>query len=155
MSPSDLSWLVLTCSVVSCHFLSSPDLSWPVLLFPVISCRFLLCPVVSCRFLSFPVISCCFLSFPVVSCHFPSFPVLSWPFLACPDMSWPFLFWTELSVCLFVCESVCEFQVYWDASKKLPLKSRNFPTSREIYFQFCYFLQFFYFSDSFSKNIFF
>ena len=40
-------------------------------------------------------------------------------------------------------------------TKKLPLKSRNFPTRREIYFWFCYFLQFFNFSNSFSKNIFF
>ena len=40
-------------------------------------------------------------------------------------------------------------------TKKFPLKSRNFPTRREIYFPFCYFLQFFNFSDSFSKNIFF
>ena len=38
-------------------------------------------------------------------------------------------------------------------TKTLPLKSRNFPTRREIYFPFCYFLQFFNFYDSFSKNI--
>ena len=40
-------------------------------------------------------------------------------------------------------------------TKTLPLKSRNFPTRREIYFPFCYFLQFFNFSDFFSWNIFF
>ena len=82
-----MSWIVLTYLVISCFILSYLILScleFSCFVFSriIMSCPILSCPVLSCLVLSYPV-----LSYPVLPCLVLSYAVLSYPNLSCPIMS--------------------------------------------------------------------
>ena len=95
-----------------------------------LSCPVLFCSVLTYSNLSWPLLTCPDISRPILT-H----PDPSWPVLTRPDQSWPNLFWTELSVCL----SVCEFRSFLDA-----YGSKNVFYPKSIHYCKCFWMIFIY-----------